>query len=117
MAEMLRRVETDESLSLSASTDSAASDARSAAIPNQGFPCIEFDLPAAALVTLQLFDDAGQEVARLLHNTPFQSGVHRVAIALENELRSSQLYRLSVRSEGRVAVVVKRLPRGCAVLV
>lgn len=69
---------------------------------------IEFLLKNDGLVTLQLFDSAGEEIARLFNETPFKAGVHYVGLA-ENELKSPRLYRLSVRSEGTFFEDVKRV--------
>jgi hypothetical protein len=73
------------------------------------FSFIEFQLPADAIVTLQLFDSSGQEVSRLLNDALFKAGIHQVTFSPENGSLTPRLYRLSVKSEGKVFVDVKQL--------
>lgn len=73
------------------------------------FSFIEFELPTESLVTLQLFDNAGQEVLRLLHDVLFHAGIHQITFSPESGTHAPHLYRLCVKSEGKVCVDVKRL--------
>ena len=70
---------------------------------------IEFELPNDAFVTLQLFDSSGQEVYRVLQNALLKAGIHQVTFSREKIMHTPRLYRLTVESEGRVCVDVKRL--------
>jgi|GEM_PF-3248859 len=70
---------------------------------------IEFELPSEALVTLQLFDVSGEELSKPLHDAPLHAGTHQLTFSTENGAGAARLYRLSVKSEGRVYVDVKRL--------
>ncbi|MBX2991174.1 MAG: hypothetical protein KF749_08400 [Bacteroidetes bacterium] len=76
--------------------------------PPRQYSSIEFLLKNDGFVTLQLFDSAGEEIARIFNEAPFKAGVHYVGLA-ENELKFPRLYRLSVRSEGTIFEDVRRI--------
>ena len=75
----------------------------------QIFSFIEIELPTESRVTLQLFDNAGQEVLRPLNDVLLQEGIHQITFSPESGTHTPRLYRLCVKSEGKVCVDVKRL--------
>jgi hypothetical protein len=65
--------------------------------PANGILCVEFTLPAAESVELDVVDLAGRRVARLASG-PFPAGTHRVA--LEADRLSSGLYLVTLSGRG-----------------
>ena len=70
---------------------------------------IELNLPGQAEVTMQFYDSSGQEIAPLISQRQFSAGTHQLTFSPEHYTEIPCLYRLSVRSEGKVYVEVKRL--------
>jgi hypothetical protein len=65
--------------------------------PANGILCVEFTLPTAESVELDVVDLAGRRVARLASG-PFPAGTHRVA--LEADRLSSGLYLVTLSGRG-----------------
>ena len=80
---------------------------------------IDFDLPADALVTLQLLDDAGRELATLIDKRPYTTGTHHIdffngrGTIKGNDISSGNhticFYRLSILMAGKLYVDTKKI--------
>jgi hypothetical protein len=77
--------------------------------PAQVGTTVRFSLPAAAAVTLALYDVQGRHVATPLNRSPMQPGPHDVAVALDGLKPGVYLYRLDAggQSATRKLLVVR----------
>jgi hypothetical protein len=80
---------------------------------------IDFDLPGDALVTLQILDDAGREIATLIDKRSYTLGTHHIdffnghGAVKGNEIPASVhnicFYRLSIQIDGKLYVDTKKI--------
>ena len=70
---------------------------------------IEFDLPADGLVTVEIYDDSGKEIATVTKDAPFIAGTHRLEFNLSHDVHGICFYRIKVDSDGKQYIDTKAL--------